>query len=274
MKKGQISYVIVIAIIIIILGLGSIYYYQQSKVLPLEREIISQVFVPREGQAMYDYTIACMDIVGKEALKKIGDGGGNIYKEYNANIATPTVGNAVPASPGSDLVIPYWWHMEDDNGCISRYESANTDFPELLDKITIWAIKNLVGYTGLANIETINGKIIDCHLRMTPRFVDLYGDGWLTSVVNLYEKGTWNYDQHNKSGVSYTLRTSEEGSYIISDKNVFDDLCRNAQSVQVIFKENEVLPLNDRLVIVNGTDAQEVNTIINEFNKIIILTKE
>lgn len=163
---------------------------------------------------------------------------------------------------------------EDDNGCISRYESANTDFPELVDKITIWALQHLTGYTGVVNVETINGKIIDCHLRMTPRFVDLYDDDWLDSVVTLYEKGTWNCIYGHKNGVSYTLRAAEEGSYVISDKEAFDNLRQKAQSVQVIFKEGESMSLNDRLLIVNGQDAQEVNEIINEFSKIIILTEE
>lgn len=164
--------------------------------------------------------------------------------------------------------------FEDEDGNISRYESANGEFEELLDKAKLWALNKLNGYTGIVNIETINGKIIDCHLRMTPRFVDLYNGGWLDSVVMLYSKLNWSYDQGTKHGYSYTLRAGEEGTYIISDKDRFDELKISVKSIQTIFKDGVSVPTSGRLVIVNGTEAEKVNEVINELNEIIILTEE
>lgn len=161
---------------------------------------------------------------------------------------------------------------EDDN--ITRYEECNEDFSDLVDKAKLWALTNLKGYTGLVNIETIHGKIIDCHLRMTPRFIDLYNKNWLDSVAILHSKGHWSYKFGTTRGYSYTLRATEEGKYIISDKEKLLNLKKEVSSIQIIFNENEVIPLNGRLMIVNGHDATKVNETINELSDIIVLTNE
>jgi hypothetical protein len=164
--------------------------------------------------------------------------------------------------------------FEDDDGNISRYESCNDSHLDLSDKAKIWALQNLKGYTGLVNIETIGGKIIDCHLRMTPRFVDLYSDGWLNSVVTLYHRGTWHYEKGRAESVSYTLRALHPGHYTISDPEKMENLKEIAGSIQFVFKQTENINNGDRLVIVNGHDAEQVNEIINAISKIIILTDD
>lgn len=163
---------------------------------------------------------------------------------------------------------------EDEDGNISRYESTNGDFLDLTDKVKTWALTKLKGYTGLVNIETIGSKIIDCHLRMTPRFVDLYGDDWLDSVVILYSKGSWNYKWGHKLSVSYTLRASQTGMYTISDKERLEELKEKAGSIQMIVCENVETEVNSRLAIINGHDAEQVTEILNALNEIIILTEE
>lgn len=164
--------------------------------------------------------------------------------------------------------------FEDDCGNISRYECSNDDFMECVDKMKLWALKNLKGYTGVVNVESMGGKIIDCHLRMTPRFVDLYGKDWLKSVVVLYDKGSWHYDQGRALGVSYTLRALKPGKCHIEDVETLEDLKEKAGSIQMIFKENTDIEKGDRLAIVNGHDAEQVNAVINELDRIIILTEE
>jgi len=164
--------------------------------------------------------------------------------------------------------------FENDDGQLTRYESANGEFEELVDKAKLWALTNLKGYTGIVNIETINGKIIDCHLRMMPRLVDLYSEGWLEAVSILYDKQTWTFNRGTESGYSYTLRASENGTCLISDKDRFDEIKNTVSSIQKIFKNDCNIVKNGRLVIVNGCDATIVNDAINELNEIIILTDE
>jgi hypothetical protein len=50
-----------------------------------------------------------------------------------------------------------------------------------------WAQKHLAGYTGMLNLETIGGTIIEAHLRFADQWPDLYGPGWVDALVGLYE---------------------------------------------------------------------------------------
>src|SRR5712691_10173467 len=63
-----------------------------------------------------------------------------------------------------------------------------------------WVRRNLPGCTGVVNFETIGGKIIECHLRMTEQWVDLNGPGWLESVVHLYAHGVWRFADRPRGG--------------------------------------------------------------------------
>jgi hypothetical protein len=49
--------------------------------------------------------------------------------------------------------------------------------------------RHLGGYTGMLNVETIGGTIIEAHLRFADQWPDLYGAGWVEAVVGLYEHG-------------------------------------------------------------------------------------
>ena len=42
--------------------------------------------------------------------------------------------------------------------------------------------KHLAGYTGMLNLETIGGTIIEAHLRFADQWPDLYGPGWVDAA--------------------------------------------------------------------------------------------
>jgi hypothetical protein len=79
-----------------------------------------------------------------------------------------TVGSALP-----DGLFDYWTVLGE----------ARADLEGVLGD---WARTHLRGYTGLVNFETIGGGIIECHLRFADQWPDLYGAGWVRSVVGLY----------------------------------------------------------------------------------------
>ena len=69
-----------------------------------------------------------------------------------------------------------------------------------------WVRKNLAGYTGMLNLETIGGTIIEAHLRFADQWPDLYGPGWVDALVGLYESGEWDfYDDDRSEGYSVVL---------------------------------------------------------------------
>ena len=77
-----------------------------------------------------------------------------------------------------------------------------------------WVARALGGYTGMLNLETIDGRIIDAHLRFADQWPDLYGPGWLQSVVGLYQHGVWEYeDAERRDGYSVALFGAHGRSY-------------------------------------------------------------
>jgi hypothetical protein len=67
--------------------------------------------------------------------------------------------------------------------------------PSLERALGQWLMAHLGDYTGMANVETIGGAIIECHLRFADQWPDLYGgDDWVRAVVELYSAGRWSYD--------------------------------------------------------------------------------
>ncbi len=69
-----------------------------------------------------------------------------------------------------------------------------------------WLKKYLSGFTGMINIETIGGRIIEAQLRFADQWPDLYGTGWIEAMVNLYCQKQWQYaDADRKAGYSVVL---------------------------------------------------------------------
>jgi len=68
-----------------------------------------------------------------------------------------------------------------------------------------WVGRNLGGFTGIVNIETIGGRIIECHLRMSEQWLDLNGKGWLAAVVELYTNGLSRFGEAPRTGYSVVL---------------------------------------------------------------------
>jgi hypothetical protein len=77
--------------------------------------------------------------------------------------------------------------------------------PALDAYLGTWITRNLGGFTGIVNIETIGGRIIECHLRMSEQWLDLNGKGWLAAVVELYTNSAWRFAEPARTGYSVVL---------------------------------------------------------------------
>jgi hypothetical protein len=92
------------------------------------------------------------------------------------------------------------------DGMFTHWVIETTQRVELNHYISSWIIRNLPDYTGMLNIETISGKIIEAHLRFADQWCDLYSKPWLTALVDLYAKGEWHLDDSiNREGYSVPL---------------------------------------------------------------------
>lgn len=80
--------------------------------------------------------------------------------------------------PGPRHTFDYW----EVNIATEDYVQAN---------LVAFVEAHMSDYTGMLNVETIGGKIIEVHLRFTSQWPDLYGPWFLPSLVSLYCHNSW-----------------------------------------------------------------------------------
>jgi len=134
--------------------------------------------------------------------------------------------------------------------------------PALDAKLMPWVARHLAGFTGVINIETIGGIIIECHLRMAEQWLDLNGAGWLAAVVALYKGEAWRFDDSGRrTGYSVVLFGSHARRWRIDRARVAELLREPAiSSIQITFEDEVPMeqhampPGGFRLAIVNCWD--------------------
>src|SRR6202790_1190929 len=128
-----------------------------------------------------------------------------------------------------------------------------------------WVKNHLAGYTGMLNLETIGGTIIEAHLRFADQWPDLYGPGWVDAVVGLYERGDWEFaDDDRSEGYSVVLFGPNGRRYRHPPPALVEDIkaTPGVTSVQITFYEDRapeqhaMPPGGFRLAIVNGFDLR------------------
>lgn len=163
---------------------------------------------------------------------------------------------------------PRWWRhtlgRRLDGGTFDYWTVMAERLPSLERRVGAWARRHLRGFTGVVNLETIGGVIIECHLRMAEQWLDLNGPGWLESVVDLYARGRWRFrDRARRTGYSVALFAPHGRRYTIDPADV--DALRGVDgisSIQITFDET-ILPEHHamppggfRIAIVNCWDLR------------------
>ena len=156
----------------------------------------------------------------------------------------------VTGKPGGEGTFDYWIiHAEPDETIEAPCRA--------------WIEKNLPGFTGMLNLETIGGTIIEAHLRFADQWPDLYGPGWVEALVELYERGEWNFpDDERVEGYSTVLFGPHGRHYRHPPPTAVGEIkcIPGVTSVQITFHEDRaperhaMPPGGFRLGIVNGFD--------------------
>lgn len=167
--------------------------------------------------------------------------------------------------------IPVWWghtlaHKLDD----TRFEMwefrGNIKFELIEEYITKWVEDNIGKHHGVLNFETMNGKIIDAHPRMSTQFVDLYSEGWLQSVANLYAGIDWMHEEKEEIGYSMPI-WSDEFIDLVMSENKFSSLCEKVISIQITTENFYQPPQGYRIAVINGRDKDIVISVANSIKK-------
>lgn len=106
--------------------------------------------------------------------------------------------------------VPRWWRhasgAASGDGTFDHWSVRAEAAPAIEDWCGAWCRRHLAGYTGMVNLETIGGRIIEVHLRFADQWPDLYGAGWVEALVRLYARGEWHFeDTPRRAGYSVVL---------------------------------------------------------------------
>ncbi|HKX16521.1 MAG TPA: hypothetical protein VJT33_00730 [bacterium] len=161
-----------------------------------------------------------------------------------------------------------WWRHtigRQLNGGTFDYWTVTADrLPAMEAYVGAWLRRHLTGFTGVVNVETIAGRIIECHLRMAEQWLDLNGPGWLDAVVDLYTHHRWRFrDLGRRTGYSVVLFGRHGRRYAI-DPAAVDDLrsVEGVSSIQITFDDSippdqhAMPPGGFRIAIVNCWDLR------------------
>ncbi|KAG0553606.1 hypothetical protein KC19_12G024800 [Ceratodon purpureus] len=154
--------------------------------------------------------------------------------------------------------VPCWWqHTTGVPGkqCTFDYWIIHAEpEPAVEEYLTAWIAKHLQGFSGVVNLETIGGRIIECHLRMTSQWPDLNGPGWLKAVVDLYAYGLWEFGTNRQQRVGYSVVLfANHGKSWSIDRNAVKALLPAAgvTSIQLTFEDEACPEGGTRLAIIN-----------------------
>ena len=132
---------------------------------------------------------------------------------------------------------PVWWrHATGEPGVEGTFDHwtihAEAD-TEIESGAGAWITEHLAGYTGMLNLETIGGRIIEVHLRFADQWPDLYGKGWVEALVRLYEHGRWDYpDTDRRDGYSVVLFGPHGPRYRHPPQSLVDEVRDDALRVE------------------------------------------
>jgi hypothetical protein len=163
--------------------------------------------------------------------------------------------------------VPRWWgHVTGKpagEGTFDYWTIHAEPDAEIEAQCGKWVRAHLAGYTGMLNLESIGGTIIEVHLRFADQWPDLYGAGWIAAIVRLYERGIWEFaDADRRDGYSVVLFGPNGRRYRHPPPALIDEVkCMDGvRSVQITFHEDvaperHAMPSGGfRLAIVNGFD--------------------
>jgi hypothetical protein len=170
-----------------------------------------------------------------------------------------------------------WWRhatgVPGPGGTFDRWIVHAEARPELEAACGAWIERHLADYTGMLNLETIDDRIIEVHLRFADQWPDLYGPGWVVALIGLYANGRWQFvDDARRTGHSVVLFAPPGRRYhhpppgLLGQLRARPGIC----SIQITFhedrtpEEHAMPPGGFRVAIVNcldlqaGRDAREV----------------
>ena len=165
---------------------------------------------------------------------------------------------------------PRWWRhvtgVAVGEGMFDYWTVHAAADPELEAACGGWIRMQLRGYTGMLNLETIGGRIIEAHLRLSDQWPDLYGAGWIDAFVTLYRDRQWRFaDGDRRDGFSLVLCGPNGRRYRHPQPALVQEVAGmpGISSVQITFHEDRpperhsMPPGGFRVAVINAFDLDQ-----------------
>lgn len=183
---------------------------------------------------------------------------------------------------------PVWWrHVTGiplTGGTFDYWEVHAKAYPEIEAHCGAWIETQLAGYTGLLNLETIGGRIIEAHLRFADQWPDLYGgEAWVRAVIKLYGGQGWEFTEvERRTGYSVVLFGPKRPGYRHPPAELVRQLAAqpDISSIQITFHEDwtpeqhAMPPGGFRLAIVNCYDLAAGRGVRDSLRRVLVGTSE
>ncbi|MGV8162518.1 MAG: hypothetical protein ACP5N2_04275 [Candidatus Nanoarchaeia archaeon] len=124
-NKGQVTIFVILGLMVLIIVGIFIFLVSQKKLEPVDETDVYLQNYDAKLSPIYNDVVFCMDILGKEALVKIGSNGGyldiapNLYA-YDRYVEHTN--NALELFPESEIVLPYWKYIQGSPDCAECIE--------------------------------------------------------------------------------------------------------------------------------------------------------
>ena len=164
---------------------------------------------------------------------------------------------------------PQWWrHAQGQplgDGMFDYWTVGAEAKPQIEAHCGAWIRKHFSSYTGMMNLETIGGRIIEGHLRFSDQWPDLYGRGWAQALVELYARQRWDFaDKDRRTGYSVVLFGTHGAHYHHPDPQIVQQVreAPGISSVQITFFEDKppqqhaMPPGGFRISVINCWDLE------------------
>ena len=138
------------------------------------------------------------------------------------------------ASAEKDQQRALWWRV-------------GVALPDQDARVRGWLEAQLPGYTGLCNVETIDGRVIEAHLRGSNGFFDFYGEQFMRRWVALVDEHRWDGDFAIPGGMVAS---------VFGDAELGDDAAAIAAEYGVSIAADP--HCEGRIAIIRGGDPEQV----------------
>jgi len=153
-------------------------------------------------------------------------------------------------------------------GTFDYWEILPSEIQPLQSDLAAFIQENFHGYSGMMNFETIDGKIIEMHLRFADQWPDLYGEWFVPALIGLYHEQVWPSATAPQRPAYSVVLFGPHRDYKKPDETFLAGIrtLPGISSIQTPFHEGKPPELHSmppggfRMAIVNGFDLAAAQT--------------